>query len=212
MGNEKWMPAGLMDRDIKEWLGEDSLCKQLMVGLAEREITSLTQREAILAQHHETPARNSAEIRNQVLASPLGVQLVRLGETHQRRFDRAFQAFLKGRAQSARAAWCRVLPIRIFTANRWISADRSPNRCSRRGGGRAAAPAAEAGGRCGRAGFGERHRPADRRLGPPAGGGAGDCGGSGRGRAARQAADAAFTALAWPPVATGEACAAYLCG
>ena len=107
MGNEKWMPAGLMDREPKEWLGEDSLCKQLMVGLAEREITSLTQREAILTQHHETPARNSAEIRKQVLASPLGVQLVRLGETHQRRFDRAFQAFLKGRAQSAKSG---VLP------------------------------------------------------------------------------------------------------
>jgi hypothetical protein len=30
--------------------------------------------------------------------------------------------------------------------------------------------------------------------------------------AAHQAADAAFTALAWPPAMTGEACAAFLCG
>ena len=107
LGNEKWMPPGLMDRPPAEWLGEASLCKKLLVGLAEREITRLTEREAILTQHHETPARNSAEIRKQVLASPLGVQLVRLGETHQRRFDRAFQAFLKGRAQMRKSG---VLP------------------------------------------------------------------------------------------------------
>jgi len=107
MGNERWMPTGLMDREPKEWLGEASLCKRLLVELAEREITILTQRESLLRQHHETPARNSAEIRKQVLASPLGAQLVRLGETHQRQFDRAYQAFLKGRAQSARTG---VLP------------------------------------------------------------------------------------------------------
>ena len=103
MGNERWMPAGLMDRDIKHWLGEASLCKRLLVELAEREIAFLTQRETLLRQHHETPARDSAEIRRQVLASPLGARLVRLGDVHQRQYLRAYQAFTKGRAQSLRS-------------------------------------------------------------------------------------------------------------
>ena len=147
MGNEKWMPAGLMDREPKEWLGEVSLCKQLLVGLAEREITSLTQREAILTEHHETPARNSAEIRKQVLASPLGVQLVRLGETHQRRFDRAYQAFLKGRAQSARSGVLPGAPDPDLHGEPVDTARIRARTGVQRGGGRDAAPAAEAGGR-----------------------------------------------------------------
>lgn len=107
MGNEKWMPPGLMEREPEDWLGEQPLCRQLLIQRAEREILELTQREAILRQHHETPARNSAEIRKQVLATPVGMHMVRLAETHQRRFDRAMQGLLKGRAQSARSG---VLP------------------------------------------------------------------------------------------------------
>jgi hypothetical protein len=102
LGNERWKPAGLMDRTPVQWLGEDTLCKTLLVQLAEREIAFLKQREELLRKHHETPARDSAEIRKQVLASPLGAQLVRLGDTHQRQYCRAYQAFTKGRAQSVR--------------------------------------------------------------------------------------------------------------
>ena len=45
MGNEKWMPASLMDRPPAEWLGEAALCRKLLVELAERELAYLRPRE-----------------------------------------------------------------------------------------------------------------------------------------------------------------------
>ena len=210
MGNERWMPAGLMDREPKEWLGQASLCKQLMIGLAEREILSLTQRERVLTQHHETPARNSAEIRKQVLASPLGMQLVRLGETHQRRFDRAFQAYLKGRAQSAKSG---VLPGAPHPDLHGEAVDPSGSEPT------SSVAAAET--------LRQQRKQAADELAPGPENGIGPAiprsdaeraavratsEWMAEERAARQAADAAFTALAWPLVTTGEACAAYLCG
>jgi hypothetical protein len=111
MGNASWMPAGLMDRDPKEWLGETSVCRKLLVELAEREIALLIHRESVLREHHETPARDSAEVRKQVLASPLGMALTRLGDLHQRQFNRAYNAFLKGRAYSEKTGRLPGAPI-----------------------------------------------------------------------------------------------------
>jgi hypothetical protein len=206
MGNEKWMPPGLMDRQPKEWLGDVLLCKKLLVGVAEREILSLTQREATLREHHETPARDSAEIRKQVLATPLGMQMVRLAETHQRRFDRAFQAFLKGRAQSAKSG---VLPgepdpklhgVGVFPSGseptvRVAAAETRRRQRKQVADEIAPGPQNGIGPAIPRS---EAQRAAVRAEGTDD-----EC-------EARQAADSAFTALAWPPVTTGEACAAYL--
>jgi hypothetical protein len=107
LGNERWMPAALMDRKAEHWLGKASLCRTLLIELAESELAFLRARELLLRTHHEAPARAGAEVRTQVLRDRLGAQLVRLGETHERQFYRAYNTFMKGRALSAKAG---VLP------------------------------------------------------------------------------------------------------
>ena len=102
MGNEKWMPASLMDRPPAEWLGEASLCRKLLVERAERELAYLRPREERLRLNYETPARDGAEIRRQVLQGPVGARLLREAESHNRHYHRAYNAFLKGRAYSAK--------------------------------------------------------------------------------------------------------------
>jgi len=210
MGNERWMPAGLMDREPAQWLGEASLCKKLLVELGEREIAFLTLRERLLRQHHETPARDSAEIRKQVLASPLGAQLVRLGDTHQRQFDRAYQAFLKGRAQSARSGVLPGAPVPdlhgepvdtdAFAPEPAFCAESAETlRQQRQQVADALAPSPENG--IGPAIPGsDVQRAAVRATGLD----------SAEKLKARAETDAAFTALACPPAMTGEACAASL--
>jgi len=103
MGNEKWMPASLMDRPPAEWLGKASLCKKLLVELAERELAYLRPREQRLRVNHETPARDGAEIRRQVLQGREGARLLREAEVHNRHYHRAYNTFLKGRAYSAKS-------------------------------------------------------------------------------------------------------------
>jgi hypothetical protein len=105
MGNERWMPASLMDRPPAEWLGEASLCRKLLVELGERELAYLRPREERLRVNYETPARDSAEVRRQVLQSPDGARLLREAESHNRQYHRAYNAFLKGRAYSAKTGW-----------------------------------------------------------------------------------------------------------
>jgi hypothetical protein len=102
LGNERYMPAGLMDRKPEHWLGKASLCQKLLVDLAERELAHLRPREARLRTNYETPARDSAEVRRQVLLSPDGARLLRAAETHERQYHRAYGAFLKGRAYTAK--------------------------------------------------------------------------------------------------------------
>jgi len=103
MGNEKWMPASLMDRPPAHWLGEATLCRKLLEELAERELAYLRPREERLRVNHETPARDGAEVRRQVLQGPVGARLLREAESHNRHYDRAYNAFLKGRGYSAKS-------------------------------------------------------------------------------------------------------------
>jgi len=105
MGNERWMPAGLMDREPKYWLGEATLCRKLLVELAERELAYLRPREERLRTNYEIPARNGAEARKQVLQGRDGAGLLRQAESHNRQYDRAYGAFLKGRAYSEKTGW-----------------------------------------------------------------------------------------------------------
>ncbi len=102
LGNEKWMPASLMARKPEQWLGEASLCRKLLVELAEGELATLRPREELLRRSFETPARDGAEFRRLVLQGPDGARLLREAESHDRHFHRAYNAFLKGRAQSAK--------------------------------------------------------------------------------------------------------------
>jgi hypothetical protein len=102
IGNERFMPVGLNDRKIENWMGDASLCRRLLTELAERELAYLRPREERLRLNYETPARVGAEVRKQVLQSPAGARLVREADLHERQFHRAYNAFLKGRAQSAR--------------------------------------------------------------------------------------------------------------
>ena len=96
MGNEKWMPAGLMDRKIEHWLGKASLCRKLLEELAERELAYLRPRERRLRNSFEMPGRDSAEIRRQVLQGPVGARLLREAESHNRQYHRAYGAFPSG--------------------------------------------------------------------------------------------------------------------
>ena len=45
LGNERWMPAGLMDRGPEQWLGTAPQCRKLLLELAERELAYLRPRE-----------------------------------------------------------------------------------------------------------------------------------------------------------------------
>ena len=103
IGSERFMPAGLNDRKIETWVGEVELSRKLLTELAERELAQLRPREALLRTHYETPARDGAEVRKQVLQGPIGARLLREAETHGRHFHRAYNAFLKGRAQSEKS-------------------------------------------------------------------------------------------------------------
>jgi hypothetical protein len=103
MGNEKWMPASLMDRQAEEWLGEGPHCRQMLLERAQRELAYLRAREEHLRVTLETPARDSAEICRQVLQGKEGVRLLREAESHQRTFDRFYNGFVKGRAYTAKS-------------------------------------------------------------------------------------------------------------
>ena len=105
MGNERWMPAGLMDRPPQHFLGEAELCRKLLVERAERELAYLRPREERLRTTYETPARDSAEVRGQVLKGRDGAWLLRQAESHERHYHRAYNAFVKGRAYSAKTGW-----------------------------------------------------------------------------------------------------------
>jgi len=140
----------------------------------------------------------------------LWLELVRLGDTHQRQYLRAYQAFTKGRAQSLRSG---VLPGAPDPDLHGAAVDSSgPGpvfraepaetlRQQRKQAADAVAPGSENG------------------IGPPIADSDvpraavwATSPALAEEREARKAADAAFTALAWPPVTTGEACAAYLAG
>ena len=102
LGQVGIMPAGLKDREPVHFVGEDYLCRQLLRELAERELAMLRPREKLLRELHEVPARDGAEVRKQVLAGPLGAQLVRLAQSHDREYLRVYEAFRKGRERSAK--------------------------------------------------------------------------------------------------------------
>ena len=103
IGNERFMPTALMDRDIAHWSGPIEISRTLLIELAERELAHLRPREELLRVNYEVPGRDGAEVRRQVLAGPLGAQLVRQAELHERQFHRAYSAFLKGRDQSEKS-------------------------------------------------------------------------------------------------------------
>jgi hypothetical protein len=100
IGNERWMPTGLNDRNPFEWLGEKHVCRRILKELVEQELASVRRREARLRSNYEDPARDDAELRRQVLATPEGTLLLRHERTHGLMYKRAYEAFLKGRAQS----------------------------------------------------------------------------------------------------------------
>ena len=71
-----------------------------MFDTVQRELTALRQRERVLRTNYEEPARDGAELRRQVLATPEGSLLLRHMRAHELTFHRAYGAFLKGWHQS----------------------------------------------------------------------------------------------------------------
>jgi hypothetical protein len=100
MGNPRWRPTALEDRDPMDWLGGKALCRQILNERVTEELASLRQREQRLRINYEEPARDGAELRRQVLASPEGSLLLRHERAHGHVFLGAYGAFLKGRLQS----------------------------------------------------------------------------------------------------------------
>jgi hypothetical protein len=100
LGNERYMPEELRDRQTEHWLGSPDLCHALLVDLIERVLAALRERERALREQYEKSSRAGAEVREQVLRGPDGMQLARLDRMHRQNFLQAYQAFLKGRKES----------------------------------------------------------------------------------------------------------------
>ena len=100
MGNPRWTPVALYDRDPLDWVGTKPVCRRILEALVARELASLREREEVLRTNYEVPARDGAELRRQVLVSPEGALLLRHERAHGLVYHRAYEAFLKGRAQS----------------------------------------------------------------------------------------------------------------
>ena len=158
MGNPAWRPVGLEDRQIHHWLGNAELCRKLLLELVESELAALRKREAILRTNYEEPARDGAEIRKQVVAGPLGAQLVRQIEIHDRQFHRSYSAFLKGRAQSVKSG---RLPGGADDDLHGVADESLLTAPVDLGAGPAGHRPAEASGGCGGSERGERHWGAD---------------------------------------------------
>jgi hypothetical protein len=100
LGNAAYMPQELQDRQAESWFGPPEACRGLLVELFSRRLADVRDRERTLRTLHEEPARASAEVREQVLRGPEGMQLNRLATMHQRNYLQAYQAFLRGRSES----------------------------------------------------------------------------------------------------------------
>jgi len=100
IGQESWTPPALYDREPRDWLGEPPVCRQILKNLVQGELAWLRQREQVLSSNYEEPARDGAEIRRQVLATPEGTLLLRHERAHELTYHRAYGAFVKGRRES----------------------------------------------------------------------------------------------------------------
>ena len=100
MGNPRWRPTALDDRDPLDWLGGKDVCRQILKDLCTRELEALRKRERHLRITYEEPARDGAELRRQVLASSEGSLLLRHERAHTLTYNRAYDSLLKGRLQS----------------------------------------------------------------------------------------------------------------
>src|SRR5262249_10215714 len=79
------------------------VCRQLVVEMLKRELAELTAREELLRKNYEEPGRAGAEVRKQVPRDRDGVQLAHLIEMHERRYLRAYGAFVRGRRASRKS-------------------------------------------------------------------------------------------------------------
>ena len=100
LGNERFMPESLHDGNVDQWIGEYDTMRKLLRERGEAELAHLRRREVLLRNNFETPGGDGAEVRKQVLQGPVGARLLREAQSHERQFHRAYQALLKGRAQS----------------------------------------------------------------------------------------------------------------
>jgi hypothetical protein len=100
LGNARYMPEELRDRQTEHWLGPPEVCRELLVALFERMLADVRERERVLRTAYAEPSRAGAEVREQVLRGPDGMQLAALDRMHRQNFLQAYQAFLKGRKES----------------------------------------------------------------------------------------------------------------
>jgi hypothetical protein len=100
LGNHRYMPEELQDREPEGWLGPAEVCRELLVQVFSRMLADLREREQVLRTQYEEPARDGVEVREQVLRGPDGMQLNRLAKTHLQNYLQAYQAFLRGRKET----------------------------------------------------------------------------------------------------------------
>ena len=107
MGNPCVMPAGMKDRRGERWMASRQVARQILEDLVVRQLADLRSREEQLRTSFEEPARDSAEVRAQVLKGPEGVRLLQQERIHRLNYLRAYEAFLKGRKETVKSG---VLP------------------------------------------------------------------------------------------------------
>jgi hypothetical protein len=103
LGNAAYMPQELRDRQPGSWFGPPEVGRALLVELFSRMLADLRDRERTLRALYEEPARAGAEVREQVLRGPDGMQLNRLARMHLQNYLQVYQAFLRGRSESRKS-------------------------------------------------------------------------------------------------------------
>jgi hypothetical protein len=111
IGQQSWTPSALYDREPRDWLGETPVCRKILFDMVQSELKALREREHVLRTNYETPARDSAELRRQVLTTPEGTLLLRHARTHEQTFQRAYAAMIKGWSQSLKTGLPPGAPI-----------------------------------------------------------------------------------------------------
>ena len=117
IGAERFMPAGLNDRKIHLWLGDGELCRKLLRRACGGELA------VSAAARRCCSGPTTRRRRGTVPRSASRCSRVRSGsgscadaETHERQYHRAYNAFVKGRAQSDKTGRLPGIPIPPFTA------------------------------------------------------------------------------------------------
>jgi hypothetical protein len=111
LGNQRYMPEGLRDREAANWFPLAEVGRQAVIEIIERQLARLSRREEVLRRNLEAPARAGAEAREQVLRGPDGALFARLQRLHRQDYLQAYQTFVKGRKETQKTGMVPGAPV-----------------------------------------------------------------------------------------------------